>query len=287
MEKFMPVTDRVHFFHADASALGGYLVAPIKQTVPLQAPLSLAPAGGYASSRVDEAFHLAGVISFETAYTQVSGKLSDKEGHGWVTLVSSVVEGLNVLDVVTVDRVVAQITTEHPLVGDNPTVSFLGSQFENLKIAGRPIEAVLDLGICGQDAGENGYPQEPCVSDKQFQSRVSSQYREITNAKSIPPWAKDRTIPDWLSSLYQWNNSTAANKGSILCSVVKDTNGEFSGTPFGHVLEVPGFGKIFLGQLIVDCKSYQLNMIHVEMGCTGQGQVDAANATANGSTYPP
>jgi len=133
----MTATSRVHYFHADACAFGGYFERPIERTIVPQAPMSLSPAGGYGSAR-SENFRLEGLVSYKSASTQVSGHLSKKDGGGWVTLVTSVVEGLNVLDVVTADRLSAQISTEHPLVGDSPKVTFLGTSFENLKIAGCP-----------------------------------------------------------------------------------------------------------------------------------------------------
>jgi len=281
----MPAPKRTHYFHADASALGGYLQAPVKQTVPLFAPLSLAPAGGYGSANAP-GYRLEGVLSFEAAYAQVSGVLSEKEGRGWVTLVSSVVEGLNVLDVVTADRVVAQISTEHPLVGNDPAVTFLGTQFVNLKIAGHPVNPILDLNICDQPNGDNGYPDGPCVADKGFLARVEEQYCQVTNPQSLPQWVKDKSIPDWLEARYRWKNAQAG-RSSILCSIVKATSGEFPGTPFGHVLDVPDFGRVYLGQLIVDCRSFRLMMIHLELGCIAQGQVDFGNCVANGGTIPP
>jgi hypothetical protein len=280
----MESTKRVHYFHADASGLGGNLDRPVEQLIPLQAPLSLSPSGGYGSSRAEN-FRLKEVLSFQTAYTQVAGSLSKKPDHGWTTLTTSVVEGLNVLDIVTADRVVAQISTEHPLVGYNPTVTFLGTQFENLKVGGKPIEVILDLDICEQEK-EDGYPSVPCIGDKRFLARVADQYRDVTNPESFPDWVEDKAVPGWLKGRYQWDNSQVSKKGSVLCSVVKGMNGEFGGRPFGHVLEVPEFGKVFLGELIVDCASYQLVMIRLELGCLADGSVSVAAAKSNGRTEP-
>jgi hypothetical protein len=281
----MAVTNRVHYFHADASALGGYLERPIEQIIPLQAPLSLSPAGGYGSAR-GENFRLEGALSYKSASTQVSGGLSKKEGQGWVTLVTSVVEGLNVLDVITADRISAQISTEHPLVGDNPKVTFLGTSFENLKVAGYPIDVTLDLDICDQGSGSN-YPSRPCVSDDRFLARVAEQYRRMDDEKIQPEWVKDRSVPNWLRERYALGSAQAGKKSSVLCSVVKETNGKFPGRPFGNVFEVPEFGRVFLGELLVDCQSYQLTMVRLELGCLAHGQVACAVSKSNGVTYPP
>jgi hypothetical protein len=280
----MTATSRVHYFHADACAFGGYFERPIEHTIAPQAPMSLSPAGGYGSAR-SENFRLEGLVSYKSASTQVSGHLSKKDGGGWVTLVSAVVEGLNVLDVVTADRLCAQISTEHPLVGDSPKVTFLGTSFENLKIAGYPIDVTLDLDICDQGNGHD-YPGRPCVSDDQFLARVAQQYQRMNNAKDLPEWVKDRSIPDWIKQRYN-SDGAKAGKGSVLCSVVKETSGKFPGTPFCNVFEVPHLGRVFLGELLVDCKSYQLTMVRLELGCLADSNVGAATAKANGSTEPP
>src|SRR5579872_6803986 len=103
---------RVHYYHADANAFGGHLTTPFEKIVPVQAPLSLPVVGGYATARAG-AFQLEGIVSFASAYTQVAGSVSEKNG-AWTTLATSAVEGVNVLDILTADRVVSQILTEHP-----------------------------------------------------------------------------------------------------------------------------------------------------------------------------
>lgn len=289
----MAATNRVHYFHADASAAGGYFQLPIDRNLPPQAPMSLSPSGGYGFAR-SENFRLEGVLSYKSAYTQVAGHLSNKPDHGWVTLVTSVIEGLNVLDVITADRLSAQISTEHPLEGNNPKVNFLGTAFENLKVAGCPIDITLDFDICDQGNG-SGYPKQSCLSDEQFRRRVAAQYQDMTDADALPDWVADRGIPDWIKERYKWDATKATSNGSILCSIVKKAEcsivkkaeGQFPGRPFGNVFEVPGFGRVFLGELLVDCKSYQLTMVRLEMGCSGEGSASFVTAKANGGTIPP
>ncbi len=286
----MAASKRVHYFHADASAFGGYFERPIEHTIAPQAPMSLSPSGGYGSAR-SENFRLEGVVSYKSASTQVSGRLSKKEGHGWVTLATATVEGLNVLDVVTADRLTAQVSTEHPLEGDNPRVTFLGTSFDNLKIAGCAIDIKLNFNICDQGNG-NGYPSEPCIEDDQFLARVADQYKRMTNAKNLPEWVNDRSIPDWIKERYEWDSEQSENAGSVLCSIVNEAAvregcDQFPGRPFGSVFEVPDFGRVFLGELFVDCNSYRLTTIRLEMGCSGEGSVSGPTAMTNGHTIPP
>jgi len=277
---------RIHYFHADASALGGVLTRPVNEIIPLQAPLSLSPAGGHAAASANGGdFPFPEIIKFDTASTQVSGSLSPKPGHGWTTVVTAVVEGLNVLNVVTADRVVAQISTDHPLEGYDPIVTFLGTEIDGLKIGGSPVDVDFDLGIC--DQGKPGtYPSGPCVSDKAFLSRAAEQYRYMNDPANLPRWVTDRTIPDWIKQRYVWNSAQVAVKGSVVCSLVKGTNGQFGGRPFANVCDVPNFGRVFLGELLVDCKSYRLTMIRLELGCLADGDSTCATANINGHTQP-
>ena len=124
-------------YDAQAFALEGDLQLPLRAVITPQAFVDLPKKGGYLSERARD-YRLEGVISFRSAYTQVAGNRDPKPGHGYVTLATAVLEDFNILDVVTADRVVAQVSTEHPLDGDVPTVTFLGTRFDNLRIARPP-----------------------------------------------------------------------------------------------------------------------------------------------------
>ena len=163
---------RVHYYHADVSALGGRIERPFEQIIAAQAPLSLPPAGGYLAVRA-EAFQVQGLLSFKSAYSQVAGSVSEKDG-GWNTLATVAIEGLNVHDILTADRVVSQIATKHPREGYEPKVTFIGTRFDNLRIGGFPLDIVLDLGLCSPGGGGDRYPARSCFDDERFLSWRSS-----------------------------------------------------------------------------------------------------------------
>ena len=273
--------NRIHYYHADACAYGGTFQSPVNQIIAPQAPMSLSTSGGYGSAAAD-GLNIPGLFSYTSASTQVSGKQGDT---GYVTLVTASIEGLSVLEVITADRICTQISTVHPLNGDYPTVSFLGTSIENLKIAGCPINVTLDLDICAQGNG-SGFPTGPCVNDEGFLSKVAAQYQNITNAK-LPTWATSQSIPSWITQRYKGKNEQAKNCGSVLCSVVSATSGKFPGTPCGNVFDVPNVARVFLGELLVDCKSYRLTMLRLELQGRASGQQGGTTCTANGTTYPP
>ena len=142
------VVTRTHKYNAEATVLQGELRLPVYQKIEPQTHSKLPEAGGYFTQR-SEIYRIESVISFRSAYSHVAGNKSNKPGEGYNTLTTTVVEGLNVLDVVTADRVVGQTITQHPLDGYMPSISFLGTRFENLRIAGYPVKLEFDYDIFG------------------------------------------------------------------------------------------------------------------------------------------
>src|SRR5260221_11089782 len=112
----MATEGRTHTFHAEASVLEAQLRRPLQQEVLPQAYVKLPFHGGYLSERAEN-YRLEGVISFESAYTQVGGNPSPKPGDGWGTLATSAIEGVKILDVVPRDRGGGRIFTEHSREG--------------------------------------------------------------------------------------------------------------------------------------------------------------------------
>jgi len=289
----MASEERVHHFQAEAGVFNAKLQRPLQQEVKPQAFVKLADEGGYLSERAEN-YRLEGIVSFQSAYTQVAGNKSRKPGHGWTTLATSAIEGLNVLDVVTADRVVAQISTDHPLEGYVPTVTFLGTRFENLRIAGHKIEPELNLDICGPRSSDD----RRYIEDAVFLKRVSEQYARINSAKTLPDWARERYHwpPRDFSKDRQLCDKARKDKNEgrpegekpkVECSLVNSTGAQaVPGTSFGHVLEVPDFGKIFLAELTVDCDTFHLTMIRLEMGCVADGTGSGGTTIVNGHTKP-
>src|SRR5262249_21159088 len=142
-------SDIVHEYYAEANVLNADLEQPLEEKIKAQAYVKLPKDGHYQFKKADK-FRFEGIITYESGYTQVAGHPSSKSD-GFSTLATSVLEGLNALDVVTADRVVAQISTVHPFFGEGPvpSVTFLGTRFENLRIGGHKIEITPNLGILG------------------------------------------------------------------------------------------------------------------------------------------
>jgi hypothetical protein len=275
---------RKHRYHATATAISGHLKLPIETEIAPQAHSKLPSKGGHFCQRIED-FSVEEVISFRSAYTRVSGNKGTKDGQGWTTVTTTVVEGLNVLEVVTADRVVMQTITEHPLEGYVPSVSFLGSRFENLRIAGQSVELELDHNLLGEKPNRDGmYTKEPGVI-----ARVGSQYRRILGSKGLPEDLRER---------YNRFSSDLGKTEEIECSLVNRASGSHPGHSFGHIIHVPDVGKIILARLKVShgqhdtptgaprITNVHLTMVDLELGCVTDGVVGLVGGAANGSSNP-
>lgn len=275
---------RVYYYHADSNAFGGHIETPFKQLIPVAAPSSLPPVGGYESAHTGR-YQLEDILSFESAHTQVAGSVSHKTG-GWTTLASAVVEGLNVLNVITADRIVAQIATENPPEGYIPTVSFVGTQIQNLRVSGFPVDPVFNLGMCDQGLAAGRFPERAVVDNESFLDRAKAQYERMNNSKLLPEWVQDRSIPAWVRERYTWDNAQLRERAAVSCSLVTEVRGQFPGRPFGHVLEIPEIGRVFLGELLLDDNTYRIIGMRLELGCATQGSLSVSTASKEGTGYP-
>jgi len=275
---------RTHTYHAEATVLQGHLRLPLVEEIKPQAFAKLHDHGGYLAQRAEK-YRLEAVLTYRSAYTHVAGNRDVKPGHGWTTLTTSVIEGLNVLDVLTADRIVGQIITEHPLVGYVPSVSFLGSRFENLRISGHPVELDLDLDIVGPKPENDA----PYTTDPGLLARVSSQYSRIGEHHDLPADVQER---------YNRLSSTLGNPEEVECSLVNRATGGYPGLSFGHVITVPNFGKIILARLtlrhdefkadtsIPEKTTLHLTMVDLKLGCAIAGKVALASGSTNGGSRP-
>ncbi len=291
-------TKRVMYYHADASPVGGHITHPMEHVLHSHGSVSLSQAGGHMHARVEE-YKLEGLLDCGAAYSKVHGT-QRKENGNWTTLVTSVIERVNVMEVVTCDRIVSRLATEHPSDGYYPAVSFVGTQFQNLRIAGRAVTVPIDLELLSSKetraqaahrrqtaaGGQHGaepmqilYPDKPWPEVDTFVAKAEAQAAAILNSTNAPSWLKDR---------YRWMHTKDARvkKGYIACSLVDEVQGTDPQSTFGHVVHVPGFGNVFLGELLVSEAAFNLTMLRVEMGCAADGNIAFGTTRGNGRPMP-
>jgi len=313
-----------HYFHAEAHALAGTLKLPFAQDIKKQAfvklegQLSDLPQEERAQrnyfSQHAKNYRLEGIISYAGAHTQVSGHASDKHNGASVTLATSLVEDLNVLNVVTADRVVAQISTTHIPGEPSPHVTFLGTHFENLRIARHRAEPYLKLDLSGERAvGKDALPVDQGTD---LMKAIEAQYQRLkASIESLADKEREKMRLRGTDALlarkyygFELNYAAVRDQASearrkdstwdgITCSLVEHVeikdisvraaDGKSIQIPppakaFGHVIHVPDFGNIFLAELTVNHNSYHLTMIRLEMGCLAAGSASVATCNVNG-----
>jgi hypothetical protein len=314
-----PVSDleRYHVYHAGAHILSGDLEHPIKQPIEHYGNVVLEKTRreGLIAESVGET-SLEGLISFKAGHTRVSGsQLKNKKDiwgndhSGWVTQSTSVIDGFNVGDVITADRVVAQVSTEHSLMyGHVPKVTFLGTRFENLRVAGYPVQLEIDLGICGNT------PERDLtyLQDGGFLDRVQGQFNSIAHAKGLPEAlekqydAKIAYIDDLKKFANDGTNGGRNGDSKLQCSLVKSIGPiPIPGVrTFGNIIFIPDFGTVSLAEVEVGIGAadagfsdespskpsgssyFTLNMLRMDLGCPLTGTAQASTTTVNGMTRP-
>jgi len=312
-----------HYFHAEAHALSGKLKLPFEEQIKKQAFVKLAgkladlPAEERAQrhyfSQHAKNFRLEGIFSYAAAHTQVSGHQSDKHEGASVTLATSVVEDLNVLNVVTADRVVAQISTTHIPDEYCPHVTFLGTHFENLRIARHRAEPYLKLDLAGlRSEGKDALPVnkgtglmnaveaqwhrlKEKIGGLSAEERENMRLRDTDASLGMKYYGFTVDYADIQTQAQKAKKDD--NWGGITCSLVehveikdisvKGADGKSIQIPppaqtFGHVIHIPDFGNVFLAELTVKHNAYHLTMIRLEMGCLADGSARVATANVNG-----
>jgi hypothetical protein len=307
-----------HEFHAEAYVLSGELKHPIEQPIQHQARVVLEKThdDGHITQSVKETT-LEGLISFKSGHSRASGNkilkrdLWGNDHSGWVTLSTSVIEGLNVFEVITADRVVAQVSTEHAMQnGHVPKVTFLGTRFENLRVGGYPVQVELDLGICG----DKPQGDQPYLEDNGFLDRVLRQLGSIARAKGLPEAleqeydSKIAYIDDLKKRGKARATGTSNGDSNLQCSLVKSIGPiPIPGVKtFGNIIFIPDFGTVSLAEVEVGISDngspattgsgsasspnhsnyFTLNMLHMHLGCIGGGTVVIASTKTNGRTSP-
>jgi len=314
-----------HYFHAEAHALKAKVESPVDTEVRPQAFVKIQGTLAELSngegkrnyfSQHAKNYRLESVFSYSAAHTQVSAHKSSKDERNSVTLATSVVENLNILNVVTADRVVAQISTTHRPGEYVPEVTFLGTHFENLKIARHKVLPILNLKLADKKPPKDGLH---VADDTDLMKVVKQRYERLagwlTGQKGMRSAEPDGSLTlKYHGGSQEFGNILSAvaaarkvdeddttneigKSEGITLSLVEDVviepiskdsdtakrdAKELGDGKCGHIIHIPDFGTVFLAELTVNHNSYHLTMIRVEMGCIGAGTGSMGVCLVNG-----
>lgn len=245
----MSPQQRIPFhFHALGHALSGTFHRPFAHVIDAQAATSLPSIGGHANARVDNfrAHHFA---SFEAGHSHVSGSWLDD--NSVVTLATATLEGVNILNFITADRIVARLSSEGTHGRKETHIIAIGSEFENLRIAGHPVKVTLrhDLFL-------------KCPTFADLRKAVAS---DKDSGKIV-----------------------ATDEGAALCSLVEKIETDLPGVEIkGHILRIPHFGEVSLAEVFAVPGTRTLTMLRLKLGSPDAGLLTGAEVLSQGQPWPP
>ena len=237
-------------FHAHGHALSGEFRHPLWSIIPAQASAALSTIGGHAIARVED-FHFQDFVCFKSAHTHISGKRRRDET--FVTHASTVVRGLNILGMVTADRIVSRLTSVHSPKEPEGHIIAEDSRIEGLKIAGEDVKVILRHDLL--------------VKCKTFGDLTKGIAGDKKSGK-IVALGEDRQV--------------------AICSLVEKIETKLKGVDAKrHLIDVKNFGKIFLAEIFAEPGTRTLTMLRLELGSPHVANVTAGETTTNGRPYPP
>lgn len=255
--------ERTFWFRGNAVAFGGQITTPFTETLDACGATVLPPTGGFASASVGR-FDYRDIVSFERASSTAAGSSSEHRGRRtYDTIVTVMIEGLNVLNMVTADRVVARMTSKHPEDTYDPEMRPVGSYFENLRIGGIPVEPtprsdLMREGGYSSVMGKFSKEELPDLTMRDWQPGVLS------------PVFQDRRL---LVPLFETTNQDKLSE----CGIDASAPGR---------MYVPEFGMIYFGEYLVSRFSRRLTMLRIDLGCAVEGTMTFGSEETNGHPVP-
>jgi len=213
-----------------------------------------------------EDFRFNEFLSVKRGYTHVSGSEQEVEVAGkktkyFTTLVTAVAEGANILDVVHAERIVARFASSHTLDEAEGHFSLVGTKFDGVQIGGCKTEVPINVKLF-----------EAIDTFKEAQSNA--------DVKRIAedPFEDGQKLQE------------ESRGEAILCSIVdlKKMTTECPGVVRkGHSFVIPKFGKLFLGEILLQHGRRTLTMVRFELGSPVSGSGTVVQLDGNGQPYPP
>lgn len=269
-------------FHFRGSAIGaaGRISSPFCEIIEVQAASALPQIGGHGTAR-SVAFKHGEFLQFQLAHTEVTGTPCDCDdipvSHN--SRITSTVEGLNILGMITADRVVATLASTYTPTSDGePSVRLIGTRFENLRIAGTPVEVDLAADVFDQFDTHRALSQAYKTNDavRGLVDQLTLKHR----AKEAPPH-----IMRWLNPM-EGGSELPSSRGITSISLVRGLAPRGGGLDcWGHVIHVPGFGTIRLAELEISKTTRTINMIQVDIDCPHKAQLMLCSVADGGEDY--
>ncbi len=283
-----------YLYHASAFGLAAEIERPVRQSITAQAATTLSMSGGRGTNSIEK-FSADPFIYFDSAYSEVGGSF-DPCHNIHTTYSYAVIEGLNIADIVTADRVVARMASYSPEIGDDESehsFDITGSHYDNLRIAGHRVDIKL-------------------ATHKFHQHDTYSKFAKAFHggkADDLQPWGQDaKHVEKLLAAEKDYHALKGIGQRAKLWSRRKKTKPHEPGRNYwcsaaghlnleqkigtselqglGGIILIPKFGVVHLAELIIHPDYRRLSMFRVQMCSTGTG-TGTGGGVLGGGTRPP
>jgi hypothetical protein len=228
--------------------LSGVFTEPFQDNFGSVAATALASIGGTARARVEN-FEYRDIVSFKSAQTNLVGREAENGVHS--TLTTTTIEGLNVMNVLLVDRIVLRMASLHFMDPKaEASIRFVGSHFDNLRVAGQDVDIHYDAQV---------------LAEWNTFSRAKRGYLE-----RYPDKQKDEDDIDTLPL--------------SIVDAVRVTDGL---STQGNRIDFPDFGSIYLGEVVIQEEQRRITMMRVVLGCPHHGIMCMADGDGNDQPINP
>lgn len=275
-------SDRRFVFRGEAAAAGGRISRPKDLVIEAAGASSLTVAGGRSRGELGRT-RFGEFASFRSASTSAEGVFDDRRQareltYGRVredsltttTTVRAEVHGLVVGadPALRVEQLRASLTARSPQASGEPSIK------------------TSDLQITGVDIGGHALIVE---LDAELFERYDTKAKLLTAAEK-PAFVRQKGASLLMGGATGRRYLMQAD-GTIYATVVREIRWKGRAFPGAtiehHRVRVPGFGRIYFGEIFVTAGSRRLTMLRLELGSPIGGFLAFDEVGTNGSWYPP
>jgi hypothetical protein len=272
---------RRYVFRGHACGVSGQIRRPAHHVLPVQGVSALPVTGGLSESSVGHK-RLNDWVSFDAISTfahgdYVNGEAGVATTRGEIafdaapvrTRIAASVHGLTILGRVHVAHAAIGIISDSSASQEEPLIHLEGNVIEGVRIDDAKLKITLAEGF----------------------------YRECNTRKKLAARHAAGLTPEHAVLLMSLDGSAAPPakfpeaRGTVKCTLVQkiEWDGPAHGTAqiLGHAVYVPGFGRLYFGEMYISAESRRLTMLRFQLGSDQGGEVVVAEGENGPQTWPP
>jgi len=260
-------------YNLHSLALQGEITRPFQERINPQPASAVLTTDGVASYRADK-FSLGNVLSHKGARGHIETAYNSQTDE-YHAVAHTVLQGLNISNVVTIDQIAARLVAVFSTRQDEPGISPLGSMIVNLRVAGHPIELIPLVGM---------YQDLNTMQKLRHRYRESAEFRQSFAIDSFV--GRELELPEQTHKFFPWRRHKSSGelpefRGHTIVPLFRIVDPKVPGIQVhGNVIEIHDFGRLVVGELYISDGERRVVMIQADLGSPVEGYLAVCAATA-------